>query len=105
MTKKRRVSDGNEKFGHPTPLCLPEELPSTSSPLEDAGSAMRLDATCRVANFEECTSGSFNSGRCAGEPSSCTVKAWVVSGYDVVGNARRRGIPPRHPGHMETWTE
>lgn len=65
---------------------------------------MRLDATCRVANFEECTPGSFNSGRCAGEPSSRTVKAWVVSGYDVVGNARRRGIPapaPRPHGNVD----
>lgn len=73
---------GNQKIWSPKPLLPVPRLkgfPSTSSPLEDAGSAMRLDATCRVANFEEWHSSGLSTVAGALEnPSPCTVEAWVV---------------------------
>lgn len=69
---------------------------------------MRLDATCRVANFEEWHSSGLSTVAGALEnPSPCTVEAWVVFWLrDVVGNARagREGIapfpsPPLLPAH------
>lgn len=74
---------------------------------------MRLDATCRVANFEEWHSSGLSTVAGALEnPSPCTVEAWVVFWLrDVVGNARagREGgysppsLPPSPPGTPTTW--
>lgn len=71
---------------------------------------MRLDATCRVANFEEWHSSGLSTVAGALEnPSPCTVEAWVVFWLrDVVGNAReggREGYTPLRspPSPGTTW--
>lgn len=70
---------------------------------------MRLDATCRVANFEEWHSSGLSTVAGALEnPSACTVEAWVVSGYAMLLATLEEGgrvYPLPLPGHMETWTE
>lgn len=63
---------------------------------------MRLDATCRVANFEEWHSSGLSTVAGALEnPSACTVEAWVVSGYAMLlatlEEGGREGIPPPPP--------